>query len=99
MMPELLAALTSSWMRRTVRLTSGLILFTYIGSHLLNHALGLISLQAAEHVEPPERDLPLGDQGLVDAPLELGGDGLQLAPRRHPGRVQPSHDPALRPLP
>jgi adenylate cyclase len=49
MMPELLAALTSSWMRRTVRLTSGLILFTYIGSHLLNHALGLISLQAAEH--------------------------------------------------
>ena len=48
-MPELLATLTSSWMRRVVRMTSGLILFTYIGSHLLNHALGLISLQAAEH--------------------------------------------------
>lgn len=30
-------------------MTSGLILFAYIGSHLLNHALGLISLQAAEH--------------------------------------------------
>jgi adenylate cyclase len=29
-------------------MTSGLILFTYIGAHLLNHALGLISLDAAE---------------------------------------------------
>ena len=27
---------------------SGLILFTYIGAHLLNHALGLISLDVAE---------------------------------------------------
>jgi adenylate cyclase len=49
MTSELLATLTSSWMRRTVRMTSGFILFVYIGSHLLNHALGLISLQAAEH--------------------------------------------------
>jgi adenylate cyclase len=48
MMSGLLTALTSSWMRRTARMTSGLILFIYIGSHLLNHALGLISLQAAE---------------------------------------------------
>src|SRR5688572_22236717 len=48
-MPGLLAALTSSRMRRAVRMTSGLILFTYIGAHLLNHALGLISLQTAEH--------------------------------------------------
>jgi adenylate cyclase len=29
-------------------MASGLILFTYIGAHLLNHALGLISLDAAE---------------------------------------------------
>jgi adenylate cyclase len=29
-------------------MASGLILFVYIGSHLLNHALGLISLDAAE---------------------------------------------------
>src|SRR5213075_713157 len=29
-------------------MASGLILFTYIGAHLLNHALGLISLGAAE---------------------------------------------------
>jgi adenylate cyclase len=47
-MPGLLATLTSGWMRRTARMTSGLILFTYITSHLVNHALGLISLQAAE---------------------------------------------------
>ena len=48
-MSGVLAALTSSWMRRTVRMTSGLILFAYLGSHLLNHALGLISLETAEH--------------------------------------------------
>ena len=29
-------------------MASGLILFTYIGAHLINHALGLISLGAAE---------------------------------------------------
>jgi adenylate cyclase len=37
-----------SQLRRNVRMASGLILFTYIGAHLLNHALGLISLGAAE---------------------------------------------------
>ncbi len=37
----------SSW-RRNLRMVSGLVLFTYIGTHLLNHALGLISLDAAE---------------------------------------------------
>jgi adenylate cyclase len=37
-----------SSLRRTLRMASGLILFTYIGAHLLNHALGLISLGAAE---------------------------------------------------
>jgi adenylate cyclase len=30
------------------RMASGLVLFTYIGAHLLNHALGLISLDTAE---------------------------------------------------
>jgi len=39
---------TSSLMRRSLRMASGLILFTYIGAHLLNHALGLISLEVAE---------------------------------------------------
>ena len=29
-------------------MASGLILFFYIGAHLLNHALGLVSLEAAE---------------------------------------------------
>ena len=38
----------SSLIRRNLRMASGLILFTYIGAHLLNHALGLISLDAAE---------------------------------------------------
>ncbi len=43
------AGLTSSSTRRRLRMASGLILFTYIGMHLINHALGLISLGAAEH--------------------------------------------------
>src|SRR5687768_15070057 len=34
-------------MRRSLRLASGLILFVYTALHLLNHALGLISLVAA----------------------------------------------------
>jgi adenylate cyclase len=34
--------------RRSLRITSGLILFTYITMHLTNHALGLISLDVAE---------------------------------------------------
>ena len=38
----------SSSLRRNLRMASGLILFTYIGAHLLNHALGLVSLGAAE---------------------------------------------------
>ncbi len=31
-----------------LRLATGLVLFTYVTSHLLNHSLGLISIQAAE---------------------------------------------------
>ena len=44
----LLSRLTSSTVRRNLRMASGLILFAYIGAHLINHALGLISLDAAE---------------------------------------------------
>src|SRR3954462_7584075 len=35
-------------MRRSLRLGSGLVLFTYITAHLINHALGLVSLKTAE---------------------------------------------------
>ena len=38
----------SSSLRRKLRMASGLILFAYIGAHLINHALGLISLDTAE---------------------------------------------------
>jgi len=38
----------SSSIRRALRMSSGLILFTYIGAHMTNHALGLISLGVAE---------------------------------------------------
>jgi adenylate cyclase len=47
------SASTPSWLRRratirNVRLASGLILFAYVTTHLLNHALGNISLGAME---------------------------------------------------
>ncbi|MFQ5954155.1 MAG: adenylate/guanylate cyclase domain-containing protein [Kiloniellales bacterium] len=45
------AAGRSRWRRptlRQVRLASGLVLFTYLVSHFLNHALGLVSLEAME---------------------------------------------------
>ena len=35
-------------MTRRLRLWSGLVLFVFVGTHLLNHALGIISLGAAE---------------------------------------------------
>jgi adenylate cyclase len=35
--------------RRQLRLTSGLVLFTYVTTHFLNHALGLVSLEAMDH--------------------------------------------------
>jgi adenylate cyclase len=35
-------------MTQRLRLVTGLVLFGYVSTHLLNHALGLISLQAAE---------------------------------------------------
>jgi len=39
-----------SWLSlRRVRLASGLIMFVYLTQHLLNHALGLVSLDLAEH--------------------------------------------------
>ena len=33
---------------RRVRLVSGLVLLTYLATHFINHALGLISLEAME---------------------------------------------------
>jgi adenylate cyclase len=45
---KLLSRLGHSSLRRTLRMASGLVLFFYIAAHLLNHALGLISLAAAE---------------------------------------------------
>jgi adenylate cyclase len=40
--------LPSSSIRRSLRLASGLVLFTYITAHLVNHSLGLVSLGTAE---------------------------------------------------
>ena len=37
----------AQWLRQ-LRLLAGLVLFTYVSTHLLNHALGLISLSAME---------------------------------------------------
>jgi adenylate cyclase len=37
-----------AWRARELRLLSGLVLFSYIFTHLANHALGLIGLSAAE---------------------------------------------------
>src|SRR4051794_33664209 len=45
---KLFSGLTWSSVRRTFRMASGIILFIYIGTHLTNHALGLISLSTAE---------------------------------------------------
>jgi len=45
---ELLSRLHASALRRNLRMGSGLVLFTYITAHLVNHALGLISLNTAE---------------------------------------------------
>jgi adenylate cyclase len=42
-------ALTRRPTPRDIRLASGLVLFVYVTSHLVNHALGLISIDVAEH--------------------------------------------------
>src|SRR6478672_2221555 len=42
-----LNALGRSPMTQRLRLAAGLVLFSYVASHLLNHALGMISLEAA----------------------------------------------------
>jgi adenylate cyclase len=44
----LLSGSAFSSVSRSLRLGSGIVLFTYIGLHLINHALGLISLHTAE---------------------------------------------------
>jgi adenylate cyclase len=40
--------LIASFMTRRIRLLSGLVLFTYITLHLINHVLGIVSLALAE---------------------------------------------------
>jgi adenylate cyclase len=45
---KLISYLPLHSIRRSLRLASGLVLFTYITAHLINHALGLISLDTAE---------------------------------------------------
>ena len=45
---QLLSRLSPKVLRRNLRMASGLVLFTYITAHLINHALGLISLNVAE---------------------------------------------------
>jgi adenylate cyclase len=45
---KLFSQLAFSSLRRNLRMASGLVLFTYITAHLVNHALGLVSLDAAE---------------------------------------------------
>src|SRR5262245_58645556 len=46
---EMLLSEFAAWVSvRNLRLASGLVLFTYIAAHLINHALGLISLDTAE---------------------------------------------------
>ncbi len=45
---QLLSRLSPKVLRRNLRMASGLVLFTYITAHLINHALGLISLNTAE---------------------------------------------------
>ena len=44
----LLSELAAKLSIRNLRLASGLVLFAYITAHLINHALGLISLDVAE---------------------------------------------------
>jgi adenylate cyclase len=45
---QVLSRLAPKALRRNLRMASGLVLFTYITAHLVNHALGLISLNTAE---------------------------------------------------
>src|ERR1700736_3536342 len=45
---KLFSQLAFSSLRRNLRMASGLVLFTYITAHFVNHALGLISLATAE---------------------------------------------------
>ena len=48
MLPELSTVLTRQSVLQRLRLGSGLVLFCYVSLHLLNHALGLVSLAAME---------------------------------------------------
>ena len=49
MSPFATRALSTAWVRK-LRLSTGLVLFAYVLTHFLNHACGLISLQAMDAV-------------------------------------------------
>jgi hypothetical protein len=81
-----LLALAGSSMIRRLRLISGLVMLAYVTMHLLNHAVGLISLDAMENVlwyifriwtNRPAQLLLYGSQG---APF--GGRGAPRARRQ-----------------
>ncbi len=61
------------------------------GGQLARARSSTASLQCCEHVEPAQREVPLGAEVGIDRPLERGGDGLQFTPRRHSGRVESGH--------
>ncbi len=61
---------------RRARLASGLLLFAYVTTHLLNHAAGLISLPALQAVLEVQRFVWTGPPGLT---LLYGAFGLHAA--------------------
>jgi len=69
---------------RRVRLVSGLVLLTYLATHFINHALGLISLEAMEAGRAyrfSSIDAPTGedeDRGPNPATAQLGEDDTGL---------------------
>jgi len=62
--------------RQQLRLVSGVILFTYVAAHLTNHALGLISLAAAER---GLRVAVAAWHSLPGTVLLYGGAGIHIA--------------------
>ena len=49
------------------------------------------ALERGEHVEPSERDVPVGAQLLVEPAFDLSDERLQTPPRGDAGRVETGH--------
>ena len=80
-----------NWVGR-VRIVSGVVLFVYVGMHLANHAVGLISLTAMEWVRIGFLFLwrnPLGTVVLYDALILHIGFVLYSLYRRRSWRMRP----------